>query len=82
MYLLDTSVWLERLLDQERSDDVKLFLDNVDSSALAITDFSYHSIGLILSRLSRNQVYIDFTRDLFLDGSVEVVHFIRKKFHP
>lgn len=29
MYLVDTNIWLERLLDQERSDEVARFLDHV-----------------------------------------------------
>jgi hypothetical protein len=45
MYLVDTNVWLERLLDQERSEDVAEFLDRVSSDLLAITDFGFHSIG-------------------------------------
>lgn len=28
MYLVDTNVWLERLLNQTRSDDVAKFLDS------------------------------------------------------
>jgi len=38
MYLVDTNVWLERLLDQERSEEVGRFLDRVPSDRLFITD--------------------------------------------
>jgi predicted nucleic acid-binding protein len=31
MYLLDTNIWLERLLQQARSADVKQLLDGVES---------------------------------------------------
>lgn len=31
MYLVDTNVWLERLLDQARSDEVGQFLDAIAS---------------------------------------------------
>ena len=33
MYLVDTNVWLERLLDQERSSEVGQFLASVPGNA-------------------------------------------------
>lgn len=45
MYLVDTNIWLERLLDQERAGEVAHFLASVESKKLAVTDFSIHSIN-------------------------------------
>ncbi len=45
MYLLDTNIWLERLLDQHRSEEVGRLLDQVPSQRLFMTDFTLHSIG-------------------------------------
>ncbi len=72
-YLLDTNVWLERLLDQDRADEVKQLLETVPSDRLLITDFSFHSIGLILLRLERSEALLSFARDLFTDNSVRLV---------
>ena len=47
MYLLDTNIWLERLLDQERTEEVGQVLTQLPSDEIAITDFSFHSIGVI-----------------------------------
>ena len=69
-YLLDTNVWLERLLDQERAEEVKQLLETVSSDRLLITDFSFHSIGVILLRLERSEVLLSFSKDLFADNSV------------
>jgi len=38
MYLLDTNIWLERLLEQERATEVSQFLEAVPGSELDITD--------------------------------------------
>jgi len=47
MYLVDTNIFLEILLKQDKSKDCKDFLDkNMDQ--INITDFSLHSIGVIL----------------------------------
>jgi predicted nucleic acid-binding protein len=73
MYLLDTNVWLERLLDQERSGEVGQFLEQVLSNQLFITDFAFHSIRVILTRLGRTEILSQFVQDLFIDGAVVLV---------
>lgn len=73
MYLLDTNIWLERLLDQNNSEDVGDLLDQIDSDHLFITDFSFHSICIILTRLGRSQTLIDFVQDLFVEGAVRLL---------
>jgi hypothetical protein len=73
LYLVDTNVWLERLLDQERSREVGDFLAQIASDRLHITDFALHSIGLILTRLSRPETFRSFVHDLFVEGSVILV---------
>lgn len=73
MYLLDTNVWLERMLEQARSEEVRQLLDQVPSDHLLITDFSLHSIGVILNRLNRRDEFLGFVRDLFIDGAVALV---------
>lgn len=73
MYLVDTNVWLERLLGQDKSDEVGKFLDLVSSDQSFITDFAFHSICVILTRLKRNSVLLDFINDAFVSGSVTLV---------
>jgi predicted nucleic acid-binding protein len=70
-YLVDTNVWLERLLDQEKSSVVESFLEMMPTSQLFISDFALHSIGVILSRLKKPEVFEKFLSDLFLNGQIE-----------
>jgi len=74
MYLIDTNVWLERLLDQTGSDEVRKFLDNVPSEHLLITDFSFHSIGVVLEKLKRLDTLSRFVQDAFIDGAAVLLH--------
>jgi predicted nucleic acid-binding protein len=53
MYLVDTNIWLERLLNQDKSDEVGQFLKQVSASDLSVTDFTFHSICVVLIRLGR-----------------------------
>ena len=73
MYLLDTNIWLERMLDQARSEEVGQLLDQVPSDQLFMTDFSLHSIGVILHRLRRQDEFLRFVQDLFIDGAVGLI---------
>lgn len=73
MYLVDTNVWLERLLNQDKSDEVGRFLDHVSTRDLSVTDFSFHSICVILTRLGQGKVLLDFVQDVFVDGAVNLV---------
>ena len=76
MYLVDTNMWLERLLDQTRSDEVGDFLDRTPTEHLFVTDFTLHSIGVILSRLSHRQALLRFVQDAFIDGAVGLLHLV------
>lgn len=74
MYLVDTNIWLERLLEQERFDEVRRFLDSTETSKMFLTDFSFHSIGVILTRLNQSGLFLNFVQDTFLEGAVSLVH--------
>ncbi|MGB9889195.1 MAG: type II toxin-antitoxin system VapC family toxin, partial [Anaerolineae bacterium] len=74
MFLVDTNVWMERLLDQERSEEVGRFLDTVPSDALFITDFALHSICLVMCRLGQQDGLLRFIQDVFERGAVSLVH--------
>ncbi len=90
IFLVDSNIWLERLLDQEKSNDVKQFLNDVPSSNLAISDFSLHSIGVILFHLKKEEAFTKFTTDIFRNENVQLLSLsgmdhvempsIRKKF--
>jgi uncharacterized protein len=72
-YLVDTNVWLERLLDQEKSLVASKFLDLIPTDSLFVSDFSIHSIGVILSGLKKYDIFEKFINDLFINGQIELL---------
>lgn len=63
MFLVDTNVFLEILLKRDKKEDCKKFLnDNIGN--LSITDFSLHSIGVILFRYGKEEVFRKFVEDI------------------
>ena len=73
MYLVDTNIWLERLLDQDRSKEVGDFLQRVSSGRLFVTDFTLHSIGIILLKLDEPITFLRFLQDVLVDGGVRLI---------
>lgn len=63
MYLLDTNIFLEILLSQDKKEECKKFLtDNIENCF--ITDFSLHSIGVITVRNNLTDIFQKFLDDL------------------
>ncbi|MCH7674009.1 type II toxin-antitoxin system VapC family toxin [candidate division KSB1 bacterium] len=73
MFLVDTNIWLERILDQDKSHQVQSFLQQISSNKLFITDFTYHSIGVIITNLGHGDAFDRFTQDIFIDGAVSLI---------
>ena len=70
MYLIDTNIWLELLLEQEKEEEVRRFFQSVEARLLSISDFSLYSIGIILTKLKKYDVFIDFISDTIEDSGV------------
>lgn len=70
MYLVDTNVWLECLLGQVKAQEAGRFLASVDTSLISISDFSLHSICVILGRMNQLAALDQFVNDLFVQGQV------------
>ena len=68
MYLVDTNIFLEALLEQDKTNEVKQFLQSIDLSTIFVTDLSLHSIGIILSRLKNFALFLSFLEDIVIDG--------------
>ncbi len=62
MYLVDTNIFLELLLSQEKHKVCKEFLYK-NLAHLNISDFSLHSIGVILFRKKREITFLKFVND-------------------
>ena len=70
MYLIDTNIFLEILLSQTRKDVCKEFLaSNIEN--IYISDFSIHSIGVILFRNNKESIFNKFVKDTF--GKIKIL---------
>jgi hypothetical protein len=72
-YQLDTNILLEFLLDQEKADDVERFLGVVSHESLFVTEFSVHSIGVLLLRRKLHAGFVRFVDDLLVTGAITMI---------
>ena len=63
-FLVDTNIFLEILLLQNKKEECKSFLQS-SSQPLFISDFSLHSIGVILFNQDKQNIYTSFCEDVF-----------------
>ncbi|AEH22463.1 PilT protein domain protein [Thermodesulfobacterium geofontis OPF15] len=73
MYLLDTNIFLELILDQEKADDVEKFLRSAQKEKLYISEFSLYSVGIILFRQKLYDIFIRFVDDLIFTYGIHLV---------
>jgi len=66
MFLVDTNIFLEIMLSQDKSLTCKDFL-NKNIKDLNVSDFSLHSIGVILFRNNSANVFNEFIKDVLIN---------------
>ena len=71
--LLDTNIFLEVILDQERANEARTLLSEVEGHEFFISDYSLHSIGLLLFRKGKHEVFRQFLKDMILGVGVAVI---------
>lgn len=71
--LVDTNVFLEVLLAQANAPEAEAFLKSARDHDLFMSDYTLHSIGLLLLRRGLPSVFRQFLADLITSGAVAVV---------
>lgn len=66
MDLIDTNIFLEILLNQEKQENCKDFLEN-NPDPIFMSDFSLHSIGVILFRCGQEDTFRIFVEEALLN---------------
>jgi uncharacterized protein len=81
-YLIDSNVWLELLLKQERSEEVRQFLQAVPTDEIALTEFTLYSIGIITTRLNKKDVFASFLSDISEETGIKRIFLTKTSIRP
>jgi hypothetical protein len=71
--LVDTNIILEIILEQEKVKEAQALLAHTTRHEFFITDYSLHSIGLILFHRKKHRVYRDFINDMIDHAGMAVI---------
>jgi len=71
--LIDTNIVLELLLGQSRSAEARDLMAKTAEHDLFISDFSLHSIGLLLVRQGKPSAFRQFVSDVVANAGVQVM---------
>lgn len=67
---IDTNIFMEVILDQENAEDAKTVLSKTQEYDLFISDFSLHSIGLLLFYRKQHHIFQQFLKDMIENGGL------------
>ena len=70
--LVNTNIFLEIILDQDQAQSAKEFLSRAAEHDLYISNYSLHSIGLLLFHRKQYDVFQEFLDDMLIHGNVAV----------
>ncbi len=70
--LVDTNIFLEVLLEQAHANDAKELLRKTDEHDFLISDFSLHSIGVLLLKRSKADAFRKFVSDMIIRAGTAV----------
>ena len=73
MYLLDSNLFLELLLDQHKADEVEELLRSAPREKLHLSEFSLYSVGIILFHRKLYEVFAQFLDELVVKGGIRLL---------
>lgn len=76
MYLIDTNIILEYLLDQEKSGDVERFFLEMSADQLYLSEFSLYSLGIICGKRKKEDAFLEFVDDVILSSGMRILRLI------
>lgn len=80
--LLDTNIFLEIILSQEKAEEAKELLLKASQHEFFITDYSLHSIGLLLFRKKQHEAFRAFVEDVLMNGGIGLLSLYPDEMEP
>ena len=71
--LIDTNIFLEVILGQEKAQVAQQLLSQTEEHDFFISDYSLHSIGLLLVRRKQYDVFRQFVADMMSNAGVTLI---------
>lgn len=73
MYLFDTNIFFELLYNRAHCQSVISCMELCPDGSIFMSDFSYHSLGLILFNSKKKEIFANFYHDIISSGKVHII---------
>jgi predicted HTH transcriptional regulator len=67
------------ILEQERAGEAQALLSAIEQHEFFLSDYSLHSVGLLLFRKRQHEVFRQFLVDVFIEAGVEIIALSARK---
>lgn len=71
-FLIDTNIFLEVIIEQEKAEEAKALLSKTEEHDFFMSDFSLHSIGLLLFLRKQHNIFQQFLKDVIFNAGMIV----------
>jgi predicted nucleic acid-binding protein len=68
--LIDTNIFLEVLLGQTNEREVRSLMEKIAEHQFFISDYSFHSIGLLLFRRKQHEIFRRFLSEMITNAAI------------
>ena len=72
-FLIDTNIFLEVILSQKQADISRNLLSDIQQHDFFISDYSLHSVGILLFRRNQHDAFIEFLTDMISNAGVVMI---------
>ncbi len=72
-FLIDTNIFLEIILQQNKAQKAREFLAHSQSFDFYMTDFTLHSIGILLFKRGAHETFLQFVHDMIFKAGIQVL---------
>jgi len=73
VYLVDTNIFIEFFLGQEKAKEAEALFEQLSSDLISMTEFSLYSIGIILVKNEMVDVFDEFVQEEIIEGKLNLV---------
>ena len=70
---IDTNIFLEIILAQEKARDAKALLSTIGKHYFFTSDFSLHSIGILFFYRKQQDIFQQFVKDMIIDAGMSII---------
>lgn len=70
---IDTNIFLEIILAQEKAKDAKALLSKIEKHYIFTSDFSLHSIGIFFFYRKQQEIFQQFLKDMIIDAGMSII---------